>query len=758
MLAIKILLFISCLFASNENELILNNNTKQLKRWSDSTKNFCIDNNIIRSGIGLIEIIYEEKDDIKFKRIVEGNIIFTNDNFGDFKNILELDLHGNVLFSLPNEFKKMTNLYHINLSFNNLNAIPSTICKLKNLEIIDLHLNFIYDIPEKINNLKFLTYFDISKNLLKAVPEQFFELTNLKHLDLSENEIYYIPDSFVKLKNLETLNLSSNKIIYMSDDIGLLSKLKYLNISENPIYLLPITLSRLKNLEELYISKTFIINLPRKIGNLKSLRILDISDDLLNTLPKSIGFLKNLEFLHLNDNNFFKIPEEIGKLTSLKGLYLNNNNIQDLPNTLINLKDTIVTINCSSNRLNDIGEGTSFGKIEMMEIFKEKFILSSSKPFKEKIIDVKKQLEKKSNIIIWNHIKLNEICPTFFKMNELNIIELFNLWSKSPFMIQFAKEKAKFLNLLNISEIRVILTSIYGNIINYESIDRIIEEIYNLHSLLPEQINDKDDEVFYITEELTKLELNIDENKNQFDSILKNIILDLLKKFEHGKLLESFIFYLYNPNESYERWKLNDLYIQMAKNYLQYLIEYLDVDDLDNLSRILIACPDKLISSLTNLYLKKTGKITNDTSLEDIIKIFIGEEKKRIFDLLFYNFNNKKDYHILMYWRNKLKNYIGFNFDVQFCYHDIKNDKFRGVTFDGFNAFFEKFTPEWIIKRLVEIINNDCSYMKIANKRAKSIEHSSLYTDDNMTEISIVQKEFIVSILYEMELFVRKDD
>jgi len=178
-----------------------------------------------------------------------------------------LNLEGNEVNSLPNEFVSLKKLKTLNLAKTNISSLPQNFGDLVNLETINLSYNPISAIPKSFSKLKKITklyfYGDTALTSIDAITE----LTNLEYLNLGFTKISQLPNikSLAKLDtlylndnqfeeipnalpyNLKFLDISFNQITKINDNVAKsLSKLKKINLSGNNIDNLPFEMQLLK--------------------------------------------------------------------------------------------------------------------------------------------------------------------------------------------------------------------------------------------------------------------------------------------------------------------------------------------------------------------------------------------------------------------------------------------------------------------------------------------------------------------------------
>jgi Leucine-rich repeat (LRR) protein len=212
--------------------------------------------------------------------------IFMHQSFKE--KLLNLNLAGNELISVPESIGELNALKILNLSYNKiLIALPESIAGLTQLEILNLSDNQLTALPQAIDRLTQLKNLNLAGNELISLPESIGELTALKILNLSYNKtLNALPESIGRLTQLEILNLSDNELTTLPESIGGLTALKELNLfRNNQLIDLPHTITNLNedcqvNLAECYVLSEGVINrLNMGIGPSFLLADDDLTDD-----------------------------------------------------------------------------------------------------------------------------------------------------------------------------------------------------------------------------------------------------------------------------------------------------------------------------------------------------------------------------------------------------------------------------------------------------------------------------------------------
>ena len=140
-------------------------------------------------------------------------------------------------------------LQHLQVSGVRLARVDNRMMKLRNLVKLDLSGNEITSLPDNWDLLDLLSDLDLSDNQLEKLPRHFCVgslATSLKQLNLSANKLVLLPNYFCNLKQLISINLNKNNLKALPPSIGKLSNLKHLQAADNHIQVLPGSFSRLR--------------------------------------------------------------------------------------------------------------------------------------------------------------------------------------------------------------------------------------------------------------------------------------------------------------------------------------------------------------------------------------------------------------------------------------------------------------------------------------------------------------------------------
>ncbi|TDZ62074.1 Leucine-rich repeat-containing protein 40 [Colletotrichum trifolii] len=221
------------------------------------------------------------------------------------------------------------------------------------LEAMDLHGNLLISLPIGLRQLRLLTSLNLSQNrLANSSIEVITEVTALRDLKLANNLLYGPLDpAFSKLENLEIFDLHGNNVSALPADIENLSRLRILNLSDNSFESLPFKQLAQLPLTELTAKKNKLSGtlIEDGVAALQSLQMLDLSSNQLTHLVTS-GSTISLPCIHqlvLSMNRLKELPN-ISSWTSLITLTANENAIQEFPEGFMGL-EKLRSVDFSSN-------------------------------------------------------------------------------------------------------------------------------------------------------------------------------------------------------------------------------------------------------------------------------------------------------------------------------------------------------------------------------------------------------------------------
>ncbi|CAI7571052.1 unnamed protein product [Penicillium pancosmium] len=229
-----------------------------------------------------------------------------------FGGLETLDLHGNVLHSLPMGIRQLRQLRSLNLSNNSFDMEKIRVV-LEIPTLVDLKLannKLEGSLTGDISRLQQLEALDLRGNALTSLPKELAHLTNLKLLDVGENKLASLPFAALNKVPLRTLNAPKNTLqgTLIPESVDRLENLQTLNVAGNSI-------------------EVFAANDNLALPELQSLFIAE--DNSIAELPDGLVGLKSLKNVDLTGNNITRLDEKIGLLEGLTSFRIANNPLRE---------------------------------------------------------------------------------------------------------------------------------------------------------------------------------------------------------------------------------------------------------------------------------------------------------------------------------------------------------------------------------------------------------------------------------------------
>ncbi|KAM0679751.1 hypothetical protein GINT2_002161 [Glugoides intestinalis] len=541
-----------------------------------------------------------------------------------------------------------------------------------------LYINGIKEL-EKIPDLLFdglvnLKSLRLENNNIKELqPNIFNNLQKLEFLYLSNNKLTEFPEGVLrKLRSLQTLDLSGNEI--QSFPIGFftdLTNLKLLLLSNNKLTEIPSSILSLTNLETLWIASNNLTSVPKEIGSMSKLRYLYLASNSITEIPPSILSLTNLESLNISSNNLTSVPKEIGNMSRLRDLYLDCNSITEIPHSILSLTNLRNLDICSNNLTSvpkEIGNMTNLSYL---------YLDCNS------ITEIPSEIKSLKKLYILN-LKENPLAESgsqgFMGIREL--IEHF----RDRFVFK-TEEKMETYRLLK-------------------------EELYARLEKEP---------IHWNRERLKELRLSPVPKRTLSDKdILKIWTIDLRQycndTYENEtNLIKKIDSYL---NVLFTREEIPDG-LQREYNIIKDLFEYIfktlkEMIETDSngvrsyvtvLAHRMCFCPTGKIEGLEHMYSILSGSVFDNNLIG-----FIEHQVAAYKDIILTEtvaIKNPQNVHIINHWRNKMKEELGLVVEYKENFLPISLDKFGNSDGNMLEAFYKRFSPQFIIDKLKESINEE---------------------------------------------------
>ncbi|KAM0679485.1 hypothetical protein GINT2_002328 [Glugoides intestinalis] len=524
--------------------------------------------------------------------------------------------------------------------------------ELLQIVVLRVPTNIDLDIIRLMKNIKRLDITGIKE--LEKIPDLLFDdLTNLESLSLVNNNIKELqPNLFNNLQKLEYLNLSKNKLTELPSCVfdGLVN-LKSLRLEDNNIKeLQPNLFNNLQKLKSLNLSSNKLTEIPEGIlSELGSLQELDLSKNEIKSFP--IGFftgLTNLNFLSLSHNKLTEIPPSIISLTNLQTLWISSNNLTSVPKEIGNMSK-LRYLYLDSNLITEIpSKVKSLKKLYILYLMQNPLVENGSQGFmgKRELIE---------------HFRDRVVFETEKKMETYRLIkeELYARLDKEP--MHWNRERLKELRL----------------------------------SPVPTRTLSDEDILKIWTTDLRQYCNNTYENET-----------NLIKK------IDSYLNVLFTREEIPDGLQREYSIIKDLFEYIfKTLKEMIETDSngvrsyVTVLAHRMCFCPTGKIEGLEHMYSILSGSVFDNNLIG-----FIEHQVAAYKDIILTEtvaIKNPQNVHIINHWRNKMKEELGLVVEYKEKILPISLDKFGDRDGNMLEAFYKRFTPQFIIDKLKESINEE---------------------------------------------------
>ncbi|KAJ4419862.1 hypothetical protein N0V85_000844 [Neurospora sp. IMI 360204] len=255
----------------------------------------------------------------------EGNI---------FAGLETLDLHGNILVTLPMGLRQLRLLTSLNLSSNRLaNSCLEVVSHITSLRDLKLGGNLLYGgLDPCFANLENLEILDLHGNNLSSLPSNFGNLSRLRVLNISENAFESLPFATLAKMPLTEINARKNQIsgTLIDDLVDSLPFLQTLDVSSNQLIHLcsPTKTVTMPALLQICLSMNRLQDLP-DIGSWAKLHTIAADENNINAIPEGFTRLEHLKSVDFSSNDIRIIPNEVGRMENLTMLRLSGNPLRE---------------------------------------------------------------------------------------------------------------------------------------------------------------------------------------------------------------------------------------------------------------------------------------------------------------------------------------------------------------------------------------------------------------------------------------------
>lgn len=152
----------------------------------------------------------------------------------DLADSLEiLDLSGNRLKALPEDFGRLQKLKIAFFSFNEFEVFPSVLAECPNLSMVGFKSNQIRTVPAQALAPQ-IRWLILTDNQIQALPADIGRLHKLQKLMLAGNQLRTLPKELANCQNLELIRLAANQLETLPHALFNLPRLAWLALAGNP--------------------------------------------------------------------------------------------------------------------------------------------------------------------------------------------------------------------------------------------------------------------------------------------------------------------------------------------------------------------------------------------------------------------------------------------------------------------------------------------------------------------------------------------
>ncbi|WP_114777471.1 leucine-rich repeat-containing protein kinase family protein [Botryobacter ruber] len=144
-----------------------------------------------------------------------------------------LDLSGNHLTHLPEDFAQLQHLKIAFFSDNDFTEFPAVLGKCPNLEMVGFKACRIRQIPAEAFPLQ-LRWLIVTNNQIAEIPASIGKCARLQKLMLAGNNLTHLPSELANCLNLQLLRISANKLEQLPDWLFTMPLLSWLAFGGNP--------------------------------------------------------------------------------------------------------------------------------------------------------------------------------------------------------------------------------------------------------------------------------------------------------------------------------------------------------------------------------------------------------------------------------------------------------------------------------------------------------------------------------------------
>lgn len=144
-----------------------------------------------------------------------------------------LDISGNELSALPDDFHRLHKLRILFCSDNRFTVLPAVLGQCSQLSMVGFKANEIQHVPAESLG-RSLRWLILTDNKISELPAEIGLCTQLQKLMLAGNQLRALPDEMARCTRLELLRIAANRFSALPDWLFTLPRLSWLAFAGNP--------------------------------------------------------------------------------------------------------------------------------------------------------------------------------------------------------------------------------------------------------------------------------------------------------------------------------------------------------------------------------------------------------------------------------------------------------------------------------------------------------------------------------------------
>jgi Leucine-rich repeat (LRR) protein len=166
-------------------------------------------------------------------KIAEALVEFPRELFELVETLEHLDLSGNELASLPDDFARFKKLRRLFLSNNRFRQFPTILSQCPELSMVGFKANQIVEVAENALPQK-IHWLILTDNQIEQLPRSIGNNVLLQKVMLAGNRLQALPDEMANCVNIELLRIAANQLSVLPAWLPTLPKLSWLAFAGNP--------------------------------------------------------------------------------------------------------------------------------------------------------------------------------------------------------------------------------------------------------------------------------------------------------------------------------------------------------------------------------------------------------------------------------------------------------------------------------------------------------------------------------------------